>query len=212
MAIVPLSQVLATARTYLNDDTAQQFPDTVLIPKVQEAHRELQEELWQAGSPTVRNVTTSPLVYTTPNTALTTALPTDFLVPTAMFEAAPGSQYYGNANWVPMTEVFFLPPGQPQGPTLGVWAWSSEQLYLIGATANRAVIIQYRRLIPIPAINTDPVGVTFGESYLAARAAAMASGTLGNAPLFETLTALSKENLGKVISANRGKQTVSLRP
>ena len=49
-----MSQVLTTARTYLNDDNITQFPDPVLIPKIQEAHRELQEELWVCGSPIMR--------------------------------------------------------------------------------------------------------------------------------------------------------------
>lgn len=206
---VPMSQVLTTARTYLNDDNATQFPDQVLIPKVQEAHRELQEELWVVGSPLVRGQT-AVLAYVAAATALPT-LPPDFLCPTAMFENAAGSTV-ATPNWLPMTEAFYIPMGAAQGLTLDWWSWQQELVVLRGASANRAVIVQYRRQIPIPVLSTDVIGILFGESYLAARAAGMAAGTLGNAEALAAMTALSKENLAKVITANRGQQKPLLRP
>jgi hypothetical protein len=51
---VPLSTVLGAARAYLNDTNATVWTDQVLIPLAQEAHRELQSELWLVGSPLVR--------------------------------------------------------------------------------------------------------------------------------------------------------------
>ncbi len=206
---VPMSQVLVTARTYLNDDNATQFPDPTLIPKVQEAHRELQEELWVIGSPLVR-AQTSPLAYVATATALPT-LPTDFLCPTALFENAAGSTI-ATANWTPMTEAFYIPLGTAQGATLSFWSWQAETIVLAGAAVNRAVIVQYRRLITVPIVSTDVIGILFGESYLAARAAAMAGGTLGNETLYTAMTALAKENLAKVLSANRGQQKPMLKP
>jgi hypothetical protein len=204
-----MSQVLTTARTYLNDDNSTQFPDNVLIPKVQEAHRELQEELWVIGSPLVRGQT-APLAYLTPNVVLP-ALPADFLCPTAVFENAAGSLSTA-AGWQPMTEVFYIPLGTAQGATLGYWAWQQEAISVLGATVNRAVIVQYRRLITIPVLATDVIGILFGESYLAARAAAITAGTVGNEAVYDKMTALSKENLGKVIAANRGQQKPPLKP
>jgi hypothetical protein len=204
----PLSQVLTTARTYLNDDAGQVFPDPVLIPKVQEAHRELQENLWIVGSPLVRGQ--SLLAYTTPGTAFPT-LPTDFLCPTALFENA-ASSAVSAAGWVPMTEAFYIPLGTAVAATLGWWAWQQEQIVIAGASANRAVILQYRRSITVPVLSTDLIGILFGESYLAARAAAIAAGTLGNADLYTNMTALAKENLGRVISANRGQQKSIIKP
>ena len=211
MAVL-MSQVLATARTYLNDDAAQQFPDPVLIPKVQEAHRELQEELWIIGSPLVRGQT-APLAYATPATSLTTALAgvTDFLCPTALFENAAGSTIV-QPGWVPMTEAFYIPMGTAMAATLGFWCWQQEVIVLAGATANRAVVVQYRRQITIPVMATDPIGILFGESYLAARSAAIAAGTVGNKEIYDAMTALAKENLAKVISANRGQQKASMKP
>ena len=207
-----MSQVLATARTYLNDDNAIQFPDPVLIPKIQEAHRELQEDLWVVGSPLVRGQT-AVLTYTTPATNLTTAMAavTDFLCPTALYENAAGSTIV-QAGWAPMTEAFYIPLGTAMAATLGWWSWQQEVIIVAGATVNRSVIVQYRRQITIPVVATDPIGILFGESYLAARAAAIAAGTVGNAEVYAAMTALAKENVGKVISANRGQQKSPMKP
>jgi len=206
---VPMSQVLATARTYLNDDNATQFPDAVLIPKVQEAHRELQEELWVAGSPNVRN--TGIVAYTAAAVTIPYTSLTDLLCPFLLFENASGSTV-NTAGWTPMTEVYNLPLGQTQSTTLGYWCWQKEVILCVGSSANRAVNIQYRSLITIPVLVTDLIGILFGESYLAARSAAIAAGTLGNADVYTAMTALAKENLLKVITANRGQQKPQLRP
>src|SRR6266702_3121618 len=207
---VAMSQVLATARTLLNDDVGSTFTDPVLIPKIQEAHRELQEELWITGSPIVRALS-APIAYTSPNTNIDAGLPTDMLCPTALFENASGS-LIGAAGWQPMTEAFYVPIGMAQSTVLSIWVWQGEKVLLVGASANRAVLIQYRRLIPIPQVATDLIGLLFGESYLAARSAAIAAGTLASAEVYTAMTALAKENLAKVISANRGSQKPLLKP
>ena len=205
---VPLSQVLATARTYLNDDGATQFPDPVLIPKAQEAHRELQEELWSIGSPLVRGQVL--VDYTTPGTALP-AMPADFLCPTALFENAAASTVT-SAGWTPMTEAFYVPLGTAIAAVLNWWVWQQETITVAGASANRKVAIQYRRLITVPILATDLIGILFGETYLAPRTAAIAAGTVGSKDILEAMTAMAKENLGKVISANRGQQKPLIKP
>jgi hypothetical protein len=111
-----------------------------------------------------------------------------------------------------MTEAFYIPLGTAVGTTLGWWAWQQEQIIIAGASANRAVILQYRRYITVPILSTDLIGILFGESFLAARAAAIAAGSLGNTELYTNMTALAKENLGRVISANRGQQKPIIKP
>jgi len=203
----PLSQVLTTARTYLNDDAGQVFPDPVLIPKIQEAHRELQENLWIVGSPLVKGQAI--LAYTSGTTFPTT--PMDFLCPTALFENATGS-LVSASGWTPMTEAFYIPLGTTVAATLGWWAWQQEQIVIAGASVARAVILQYRRYITIPVLSTDLIGILFGESFLAARAAAIAAGSLGNSDLYTNMSTLAKENLVRVISANRGQQKPIIKP
>jgi hypothetical protein len=217
---VPMSQVLATARTYLNDDNSTQFPDPVLIPKIQEAHRELQTELWVVGSPLVRNqgLIVTPTITTDVTKLLSpdgsgNYLLTDFLCPTALFEApnSVGGQF--QAGWTPMTEAFYIPIGYIPTSTIQWWMWRDEIVYIGPCTISpKNIIIQYRRNIPIPAVSTDLIGILYGEAYLAARAAAIAAGSVGNAEVFAALTSVAKEQLSKVITANRGQQKPNIKP
>lgn len=217
---VPMSQVLATARTYLNDDNATQFPDPVLIPKIQEAHRELQTELWVVGSPLVRNqnqltggsIPNSLNVILSPNPTTGAYLISDFLCPTALFENALASSQF-SPGWTPMTEAFYVPIGYTPVATYQWWIWQDEILSVAPTTAvGRALILQYRRNIPIPQVATDLIGILYGEAYLAARAAAITAGTVGNLDVFTALSAIAKEQLSKVIVANRGQQKPTLKP
>lgn len=204
-----LQTVLTIARGYMNDDNATQFNDPVLIPKAQEAHRELQEELWMIGSPIVR-AQSGPIAYASGTTELT-GLPNDLLAPMVLFENSSGSTA-ASAGWQPMTEIFYIPLGTAQGTTLSWWSWQQEKIILLGASANRAVIMQYRRKIPIPNVLTDPIGILSAESYLGARTAAIAVGTLGNADAMGALTTIAQANLAKIISSNRGQQKPLVKP
>jgi len=197
-----LSQVLNTARSFINDDLATSSPDPALIPKVQEAHRELQEQLWLAGSPLVREQT-DPILVNAGDTELT--LPADILCPFELLENAANAPIT-DANWKPMTEAFYIPIGTGQGPELIFWAWRKERVQFIGASNSRSVIMRYRRKIPEPVNLNDQIGILFGEMYLSARSAAIFAGSLGNSEVYEKLTALAGQNLASVIQANRGAQ------
>ena len=203
---VLLSQVLATTRTYLNDDNATLWTDPVLIPKIQEAHRELQSQLWLIGSPILKAQSPTLAIPsnaspTNVNTLDPTGFPTDMLNPTAVWEAA-GSP----TTWTQVTESFYIPVGYAQAATLVYYIWSEENLILPPCSANRSIIIQYRRQIPIPVIGTDLIGVLFGESYLAPRAAAICAGAVGNATVYAAMTQLAQQNLDRLLMTNRGSQ------
>lgn len=201
---VPMSQVLTTVRTFLNDDNATTFTDQVIIPKIQEAHRELQTELWLVGSPVVRGDFIATLAI---GGIVLTGGPTDMLAPTELFEAD-----VGNTNYLPMTEVTYLPQTVVAGPLSIYWSWQRETLLLNPTTVARKIYLRYRKSIAIPVIATDLIGILSGELYLAARAAAIVAGTLANEKVYETMTAQAKENLGKVIISNRGQQKPVNRP
>jgi hypothetical protein len=203
---VQLQTVLQTARTLVNDDLATVFTDPVLIPKIQEAHRELQEQLWLAGSPIVREQS-DPINVAIGVSALTSTagLPADLLCPIELHDNIAGASL-ASGGWSPLTETFFIPLGYQPANVLTWWAWRKEILYLSPATAARVLTIKYRRKVNIPDLKTDEIGILFGELYLAARSAALMGGTLGNKDVYDTLTALAKENLGAVIQANRGSQ------
>lgn len=204
----PLKQVFDTARTFLNDDNAETWPDQTLMEKSKEAHRELQTQLWIVGSPIVR-ATTAPITVAPGVTNLVSAQlqPADLLVPTALYEATPGQ-----ADWQPMTEQAYFAVGLAPTTILRFWSWFEEQILFIGSTVSRQIIIHYRRLIPIPDAIDKQIGITFGELYIAARTAALAAGTVGNQAVYEAMTNLAKENLNTVIAANRGQQKTATRP
>jgi len=202
-----LSTVLATTRTYLNDDNATLWTDPVLIPKIQEAHRELQNQLWNIGSPILRaqsgNIAIPINASQTNVTVLNPAnFPTDMLNPTAIFEAAAVP-----ATWEQLTESFYVPIGYTATAKLVYFVWQQEQLILPPCTAARTIVIQYRKSLAIPAVAGDQIGILFGESYLAPRAAAICAGAVGNKVVYDAMTALAKENFDNLLKNNRGSQS-----
>lgn len=215
MSIVTMATVLSQARTLLNDDAAGIFPDPVLIPKVQIAHQELQTTLWDCGSPIVRKISAGIQVLASSTSLIATGnMPADLLVPFKLSESA-----NSNGPWTLMTEVYYISdlqsqsPPQVQGATLTWWSWIGDDIAFLGSTNNRFIQITYRRTIAIPQASSDSLGVPYAEQYLAPRAAALAGGSLQNNPqILPTLTEMAKENLARVIVANRGSQTPSAKP
>lgn len=205
---VQLSVALASARTYLNDDAASVWSDAALIPKAQEAHRELQTMLWGCGSPVVR-ATSEPILVNSGTLDITSSLPADLMTPFFLSEYDDISQTPANA--VPMTEKYYI-PNIAQTALLTYWSWQQEKLLLLGATANRNVLVTYRREIPIPQATTDSVGILFGELYIGARTAAIAHGSLGNKDAYEIVTGFAKANFQLVVAAQRGQQTPPMKP
>src|SRR5580692_1393151 len=102
---VELSVALASARTYLNDDAASVWSDASLIPKAQEAHRELQTMLWGCGSPAVRGQS-DPITVNSGTVDITGDLPDDLLTPFALVEFAATVETIADA--IPMTEKYYL--------------------------------------------------------------------------------------------------------
>lgn len=202
-----LSVALASARTYLNDDAASTWTDAALIPKLQEAHRELQTMLWENGSPAVR---AKSLAITVSSLAVTISLPADLLTPFKLQEYA--ATVETEADAIDMTETIYLPNRVVNATRLIHWSWSSEAIAFVGCTAARKVIIYYRKSITVPSASGDPIGILFGELYLGARAAAIAHGSVGNKDAFQIISGFAKENFQKVVAAQRGQQTPPMKP
>lgn len=195
---VQLSVVLATARTLLNDDAATNWTDASLIPKSQQAHKELQIKLRRAAAPVMKNSFSAVV-----NASATgfSAPPTDLVAPIALFETTQG----GAANtYQLMTEVDPL-PNVLVATTLIYWAWVEEAVTFIGASANRQVLMLYWRALNLPALNTDLIGFINGELYLAPRTAALAAGSVGQADEMSRLSSMADGSLTEVILSNRGR-------
>lgn len=202
-----LSEALATARTWLNDDAGTNWTDGSLIPKAQEAHRELQVKLWNVGSPAVRKQSAE--ITITAGATTVASAPADILTPFKIQEYAASAETLANAT--DMTEVFFL-PNKAVGSKLDYWAWKEEAIALLGASVDRKIVIYYRKKITIPVLTTDQIGILFGELYIGARTAAMAYGSAGNKEAYAILSSVCKENFDMVVAAHRGQQTPLQRP
>lgn len=202
-----LSVALASARTWLNDDAASTWLDAALIPKCQEAHRELQTKLWNVGSPAVRKVSAVQTI-TAGGLVLSSTL-TDMLTPFRILEYAATGETIADATEV--TEVNFL-PSKAVTAKLDFWCWKEEAIAFLGSSTDRKIVVHYRKLITVPTLSSSEIGVIFGELYIGARAAAIAMGSVGNKDAYDILTANCKENFDLVVQAQRGQQTPPIRP
>lgn len=195
---VQASVVLATARTYLNDDAANNWTDAALFPKLQQAHRELQIKLRRAAAPLMKTTYTETVVAS--STGFATP-PDDLVAPIQLWEQTPDADI---STFALMTEADPLPNVDP-ATTMIWWAWVEEVVTFIGSTANRTIKMLYWRALPIPQVNTDPIGFINGELYLAPRTAAIAAASVGQSQEMQTLAAVADASLNEVILSNRGR-------
>lgn len=200
---VAASVVLATARTLLNDDSQTLWTDAVLMPKLAQAHRELQTNLRFHGSP-VMKFDTFNSVNAVGSGATTIASPANMVEPIKLWERASGGTY---TAFIEMTEVDVLPV-EGGAATLKYWQWSigsAEAINFIGANNNREIRILYWKSLTVPTTNTDLIGFINGELYLAPRVAALAAGSVGNEKVLSFCTAMANESFDRVVLSNRGR-------
>ena len=195
---VQSSVVLSTARTMLNDDAATNWTDAALFPKLQQAHKELQIKLRRAAAPVMKSTYTETVAIA--GTSFLTP-PADLVSPIQLWETSSAGTI---DTYALMTEYDPL-PNVVQAATMIYWAWVEETVKFIGSTAARKILMLYWRSLPLPAVNTDPVGFINGELYLAPRTAAIAAGSVGQANEMEALIKLADGSLTEVILSNRGR-------
>ena len=195
---VQASVVLATARTLLNDDAANNWTDAALFPKLAQAHRELQIKLRRAAAPLMKAQYTETIVAT--NIVFATP-PVNLVAPIQLWETSSAGDV---STYALMTEADPL-PNVDQATTMIWWAWVNEVVTFIGSSANRKILMLYWRSLTIPQVNTDPIGFINGELYLAPRTAALAAGSVGQAAEMGALASLADGSLSEVILSNRGR-------
>lgn len=199
-------QCLESARIHLNDEMGLMWPDNRLLPKFQEAHRELKNELILNGIPVVHEVS---VVLTVPagTTDLTTVTnyPSDMLIPIWLKERQVGQQ---NVDFTDMVQVSFIPNTQ-QEVYLNYWAWIEEKIMLLGAINATEVQIRYTRELTVPVEVNDTVGVLLGETFLSYRTSALAALSVKDYDQASALDSIAKDNLLNVITFNvKGLQNI----
>lgn len=191
-----VSTALESARTLLNDDAATLWTDAVLLPKVREAHRELQVALTLNGLPVIKEV--SAIIDVPASTLTLPTQPADIVEPIWMKERPDG----GTADdFVDMEEVDFL-PDVLQAEDLHYWAWREEVISFVGATTAREVQLRYKKGLPTINGGSDSIGFVYGELYLGPRTAAIAALSVGNKSVHDDLTSLAMNNIDKILRMN----------
>lgn len=209
MPAVQASVVLTTARTLLNDDAASLWTDAALMPKLAQAHRELQTKLRFAAAPVMKAISADIAVGAL---GTTIQMPADGVEPIRLWERGPAQFIHEQTL---MTEVDVIPT-EVQTAVLNYWQWSvsvtgalePEQVNLLGCVAAKLVKMLYWRRLTVPVINTDSIHFINGELYLAPRTAAIAAGSVGSKDVYDAATIMARESLEEVILSNRG----NLRP
>lgn len=192
------STVFDTARTLLNDDGNSVFTDTVLLPKLVEAFRELQAKLILSAAPMMRSEAAQNIAAN----VTTLVIPADLVAPIRLWEKAQA----GAANtYIPMTEQDPLPNLLPDGVSLKYWQWYQQAINLIGTTVTRTVKIQYWRSLTEPTGAGSDLIFNRGELFLAPRTAGLAAGAVGEDASMEKWSAIGDASLNDVILANRGR-------
>ena len=202
-------EVLESARTHLNDDASLHWNDQDLMPKLKEAHKELQSKLFRAGVPVIKAVTTV-LSVTAGVVDLNGVAnyPADIVEPIWLKEREVGQS---EKDFVDMDEVNFIPQIQQQ-MSLMYWCWMGEHILLLGATTNREVKMRYNKTITVPTVLTDTIGFLFGELYMGPRVAALAMISVGNRAAAILLNEEAEGKLETIIGANvKGMQNLPVR-
>ena len=193
---VTTENVLTASRTHLNDDQAINWPDPNLMPKYQEAFRDLRLELELNGIQVIDEVSAD---ITVPQgvTDLTTVTgyPTDLITPIWMKEKQVGET---DAFLISMTPIDFI-PNVDQDITLNWWSWQQNKILLLGSLNDVVVQLRYRRDLALPKLNSDSTGVILGESFLSYRTAAIAFASVKDFTSADRMDARAEMNKAKLI-------------
>src|SRR3972149_6299783 len=132
---------LDEARALLNDVSTQYFSNTVLIPYLQKAHRELQVLLWENGIDVIKELTAViDIPANQPN--LGVSAPANILTPIRLQERKDGST--SENDWTDVTESDPLPSMEPTSSIM-YWTWREEAVQFIASTEAREVKLSYMK-------------------------------------------------------------------
>lgn len=203
-----LNDVLARARTLLNDDDSTTWPDWRLIPKAQAAFEELEADLILAEIPIISQQNTIMLVPAyniNANNGVPLDLstlpgyPRNMIMPIWMKERWPGQEW---RDFVDMVECDFTPITTTD-VYLRYWTWYNGKLAVLGAMNNVEILLRYQMFLPLPGVDTDTISVPLGQLFLSFRVAALAAASLPEMKAFALdLDTRAASNLDKIVRMN----------
>lgn len=165
-------------RAFLNDQDGTKFTNQRLLPYMQAAVDELEDELLLISSEVFGEVSaaldipanTLELKYS----GTVPTLPSDLVEPVMLEEKVDGAAV---STYVPMTKVRELSV-TPQIQTLDEWVWQEQSIKFIGATVAVDVRITYMKGFPAlsdPVVDTQEIPYNEAAPFLQYKVAALAA-------------------------------------
>jgi len=196
------------------------YTDSVLMPYVNSAYREVQRKLLAVGMPlfkaddvflvvpAVSAPDPSVQVSITDATPAPNQLPVDLLEPVKIWERINLSAD-DFEEMTDLTEHGGL-PSRPQGQELGVWEWRDDGIYFLGALVDTQIRLRYVKALVDLTDGTSNVGIRGSSDAIAYRAAAAVGGSRGN-PLAEKWDDVATDAIEDLINqqARRGQRSGS---
>lgn len=178
-----IASILPRVVARLNDFNQSNFTNDVLTPYAQDAADEMQLELELNGILALEKITSTPIVIPKVSNFVPgqfvsmsslSLLPSDMLEPQAIEERLSGS----TDLFRDMVRRMWTPDILPTD-SLRYWNYREEDIFFLGATTNRDIVIKYlKRLVVI----TDPsstVSINNSQLYMITKIAALAARFVG---------------------------------
>lgn len=201
-----VSEILASVRTHLNDSQGILYPDQVLLPKLQEAQRELHLKMMSKGLPLFTEQTaifTVPAnvidgVY--PELGLIVGYPTNLIVPIGIKEKQVGQ---ATNYFIDMVECSEIPKVQ-KSTTLRFWSWVQNRLFVLGALVDVQIQLTFRGELTMFSTVNDDVYPKLSENFLSYKCAALALNNPNSSQggMIDRLNQSAYQNLDDLLSVN----------
>lgn len=204
--------VLDEARLLLNDVGAKLYTNTVLIPVLNKAYRELQQNFVDNSIATTKEQTAALTVLantTVLNFTSSPPLPANLLYPIMLHEKFAGQ---ADTEYSKMIERGW-PPDLTRSDRLMYWTWEDDSIKLVGAIGTVVLRIRFYGSLAVIDNPSDSILILDAETFLAARTAAIAATVIGASPTRgQLLQGDAEQALGLLLSTNvKNRQAIPVR-
>ena len=162
------------AKAYLNDSAQATFTDAVLLPCLEVAVLNLENEFRVNGIAFEKRISIDISVTSDSSTELP-EYPVDFIEPIKLYERDAGS----DDKWILMNEEEWEPDVTP-GSLLVYWAFRNGLIYFPGCTTDRDVRLYYKGTLTKPTTASSVIDIIESKGYLAVRTAQVAMKNIAN--------------------------------
>jgi hypothetical protein len=202
------SDVCLSAAIRLNDQAQSDYTNTVLLPFVNDAYKELQLELVLNGSLALEKIEATVTLLAN-LTSLTSAgiYPSDLLEPQRLQE-----RHIGETFWKPMTKTTWPPDFAPTEYNQ-YWSETQQDILVPGATVANQIRIFGIKSLPDITTAGDTIAINNAQPYMVNRVAALAARFRGNNKTrADALDVMAGIALSKLMGVNaKAKQGVRTR-